>query len=148
MDAVRRHMADDRPVSGVDEDKPCSVLVIDDDEKFCEAMGRLLERLDCRVRQAISGMEGLQLLHQETPDLILLDLVMPGMTGTQFLGELRKTHPHLPVVIVTGYPDGNLMQEAMQYAPLMLLAKPVDVGLLEQTVRTAVGEKMSTRSAR
>jgi len=68
---------------------------------------------------------------------------MPGMNGPQFLEELRKTHPSLPVVIVTGYPDSELMQQATQYAPLMLLAKPIDSELLERTVRTAVGDKLT-----
>lgn len=54
----------------------------------------------------------------------------------------EHTHPELSVVIVTGYPDSELMKRVMQYAPLMLVAKPVEPELLERTVRTAVGEKM------
>ena len=124
------------------------ILVVEDDGAIRDMVLFNLRRSGFEVLEATDCREARIRIADHQPDLILLDLVMPGMTGTQFLGELRKTHPHLPVVIVTGYPDGNLMQEAMQYAPLMLLAKPVDVGLLEQTVRTAVGEKMSTRSAR
>lgn len=147
-DVLRNYRGICTPVIGADEDKPCSVLVIDDDENFCKAMRWQLERLECRVREATSGMDGLQLLRQETPDLILLDLVMPEMNGIQFLELLREAHPDLPVVIVTGYSDSELMKQATQYAPLMLLAKPVEAGLLERTVRTALAEKMSAmRSA-
>jgi excisionase family DNA binding protein len=121
----------------------CSVLVIDDEEKICTALVRVVERFGCRARHAPSGAKGLELVAQDVPDVILLDLKMPDMNGPQFLDELRKTHPDLPVVIVTGYPDSELMKEAAKFAPVMLLAKPVEAELLQRTVRTAVGEKMA-----
>ncbi len=67
---------------------------------------------------------------------------MPNMNGVQFLHELRKAHPTLPVIIVTGYPDSELMKQAAYCAPVMLLPKPVERELLERTVRTVVGEKL------
>ena len=121
-----------------------SVLVIDDDESVCLHISTALKRLGFRVRQATSGQKGLELIAEEVPDIILLDLLMPGMAGPQFLEELRKTHPTLPVVIVTGYPDSDLMMKATQYAPLMLLAKPVDSDLLERTVRSVAGSQRSS----
>ena len=122
----------------------CSVLVVDDDEKVCRAMGRLLTRFGCRVRQATAGKDGLELVAKEAPDLILLDLVMPEMNGIQFLHSLRQTHPELPVVIITGFPDGELITHAIRYAPVMLLAKPVDATLLERTLRSVLGEKLAS----
>ncbi len=79
----------------------CNVLVIDDEEKFCEAIIRMLDDLGCCSRYALSGALGLEMIDGETPDLVLLDLVMPEMNGAQFLRKLRKKHPHLPVVILT-----------------------------------------------
>ena len=122
----------------------CSVLVVDDEETVCKTLVRIVKRLGCRGRQALSGAEALQLVAQEVPDLILLDLLMPDMSGVQFLEELRETHPALPVVIITGYPDSDLMEDAAQYAPIMLLAKPVAPELLERTVRTVVGDKLAS----
>ena len=147
-DVLRNYRESCKPVDPRSEDTPCSVLVIDDDEKVGKALCRMLTRMGCQARQASGGSEGLALVSQQVPDLILLDLQMPEMDGPQFLEKLRKAHPDLPVVIVTGYPDGELMQQATQFAPLLLLAKPVDAGLLERTVRTALAEKMSAmRSA-
>ena len=128
--------------TGLDDER-CSVLIVDDDEKICRGLGRAMERFGCRVQYATDAREGLRLVRERTPELILLDLVMPGINGPQFLAELRKTHPSLPVVIVTGYPDSDLVKEATQFAPLMLLAKPVEPALLERTVRMAVGEKLA-----
>lgn len=126
----------------------CTVLIVDDEQKICRALGRAMERFDCRVRHANDGAAGLRAVREDTPDLVLLDLVMPGMNGPQFLEELRKTHPSLPVVIVTGFPDSDLVEEATQFAPLMLLAKPVEPALLERTVRMAVGDKLAQGATR
>jgi len=104
-------------------------------------MRRLLELLGCRAVTATSGCDGIALALQETPDLILLDLVMPDLNGPRFLERLRRTHAALPVVIITAYPQGALMLEASQYAPLMVLPKPVSRELLERTVRVALGRR-------
>jgi DNA-binding NtrC family response regulator len=122
----------------------CSVLVIDDDEKVCLALSRHVEQMGCRARHATSGARGLELVAEQAPDLVLLDLKMPGMSGPEFLEKLRKDHPALPVVIVTGYPDSDLMHQATRYPPLMLLPKPVKRGHIEGTVRMVLGERMAT----
>jgi len=122
----------------------CSVLIIDDEEEVCRVLSRAVERFGCHARYATNGEEGLRLVREKAPDLVLLDLVMPGMKGPRFLEELRKTHPTLPVVIVTGYPNSDLvnqMNQATQHAPLMLLSKPIEPELLERTVRMAAGNK-------
>jgi excisionase family DNA binding protein len=120
-----------------------SVLIVDDNPEVGRIMSLIVEKIGYRVRCVTDALEGLKQVSRDAPDLILLDLVMPGMTGPEFLRELRVTFPDLPVVIVTAYPDSNLMKQATQYAPLMLLAKPVDAGLLERTVNMAVGEKLA-----
>lgn len=117
------------------------VLIVDDDTKVCRTLSRMLERIGCSTRYATDGAEGLELVAREAPDLILLDLKMPDMNGPQFLEKLRQTHPDLPVVIVTGYPDSELMAQAAQYGPLMLLAKPVEPTQIERTIRLVLGEK-------
>ena len=134
--------ADEQRSGGSSDGSSCSVLVIDDEAIICKALARSVEQFGCRAWQATSGVKGLELVAEKAPDLILLDLEMPDMNGPQFLGELRKTHPDLVVVIVTGYPDGDLMEQAAQYAPLMLLAKPVKTDQLERTVRMVLGERI------
>ena len=118
-----------------------SVVVIDDDEAVCRAVAGMLKQAGCRTRAATGGRRGLELIAEEVPDLVLLDLKMPNMNGPVFLEKLRRTRPGLPVVIVTGYPDSDLMAEAMQYAPVMLLSKPIEPRLLQRTVRTVLGQR-------
>jgi excisionase family DNA binding protein len=124
-------------------DEPGSVLIVDDNAEVGRIMSLIVEKIGYRARYVTDASEGLKQVSRDAPDLILLDLVMPGMTGPEFLRELRVTFPDLPVVIVTAYPDSDLMKQATQYAPLMLLAKPVDADLLKRTVSMAVGEKLA-----
>jgi two-component system response regulator (stage 0 sporulation protein F) len=113
----------------------CSVLVVDDDPQLCAATRRMIEDAGCAVRTATDARTGLEMALGAPPDLIVLDLVMPGLNGPQFLLELRKTLRGVPVVVVTGYPDSELMLQASQHAPILVLAKPVDAELLVRTVR-------------
>jgi signal transduction histidine kinase/CheY-like chemotaxis protein len=81
------------------------VLVVDDDRGFCELVERVLEAADgdCQVRQAYDGADGLRAMRARRPDLLLLDLIMPGMDGLEMLEEMRE-EPALadvPVLILT-----------------------------------------------
>jgi excisionase family DNA binding protein len=120
-----------------------SVLVVDDDQKAGRAMGEMVTQLGCRAQYATNGAMGLELVAAEAPDLVLLDLKLPDMTAPQFLAALRKTHPILPLVVATDHPDSELMKQAAQHAPVLLLAKPVDLEPLERTVRAVLGAKMA-----
>lgn len=144
-DVLRNYRKLFEGVGSADMGKLGSVLIIDDDAKVCRAMCRLVKRIGCRARYVLDGAEGLEQVFREAPDLIMLDLKMPGMNGPEFLKELRKTQPDLPVVIVTGYPDSDLMEQATQYAPIMLLSKTAETSQIESTVRMAIGERMAVR---
>lgn len=128
--------------------KPHLVLVIDDDDAVRKLIKRFLEAEAHRVCLASDGAEGLALLNRESVNLVLLDLKMPGMNGPEFLREFRKTNPNAPVIIVTGYPDSDLMTEVMRYGPITLVAKPIERELLLQAVRTVLNGAHETQDLR
>ncbi len=128
--------------------KPPLVLVIDDKDSVRKLMRRLLEAEAYRVCLASDGAEGLSCLNRKSVNLVLLDLKMPGMNGPEFLREFRKTNPKLPVIIVTGYPDSDLMAEAMRYGPITLVAKPIEKELLLQAVRTVLNGARESQDIR
>lgn len=121
----------------------CSILVVDDNQEACRAMGKMVMQLGCHAQLATNGAMGLEFVAREAPDLVLLDLKLPDMNAPQFLAALRKTHPMLPVVVATDHPDSELMGQAAQHAPVMLLAKPVAPEPLVRTLRLVIGEKMA-----
>ena len=137
------HWAETQPLGR----KPPLVLVIDDDTGVRELMRRFLEAEHYRVCLASDGAEGLAWLNRESVNLILLDLKMPGMNGPQFLSRCREANPILPVIVITGYPDSDLMMEALRHGPITLLAKPIEreqLMLAVHTVLKGAGEARAT----
>lgn len=123
------------------------VLVVDDEERVRSSLLGMLDRLGCRGVAAADGAAALELLGRETPALVLLDLMMPRMSGPEVLRRIRATHQELPVVIVTGHPDSALMTEAMDHGPLLLLSKPVSAAQLTRTVGVVLGKTFEGRVA-
>lgn len=79
------------------------ILVVDDSPTETEAFRQILEKNGHEVLNAINGADGVALAHQEKPDLILMDIVMPGLNGFQATRQLTRSQEtkHIPVVIVT-----------------------------------------------
>ena len=71
-------------------------------------------------------VQALPLIRRELPDVVLLDLNMPKMDGPTLLKEIRKMARDLPVIIITAYPDADLMAEALKYWPILVLLKPLE----------------------
>jgi excisionase family DNA binding protein len=118
------------------------VLVVDDDPAFSRLLSRVIQKLGYPVLQAGGGRDALKEIARETPGLVLLDLLMPEMTGAEFLKRLRPKHPALPVAIITGHPESELLYEAMKYGPLIVLAKPFDVDQLSSLLRIVLGRRI------
>ncbi len=77
------------------------VLVVDDDPTVSDVVRRYLEQAGCRVRLAFDGADALAAVAEEVPDLVVLDLMMPGIDGLEVCRRLRRTMPDLPVVMLT-----------------------------------------------
>ena len=114
------------------------VLVVDDDMDVLIFMERLLKKAGYRVSTASSGEEALDIVEADLPDLAIIDLKMPGMGGPALLGKAHKLRPGLPVIIHTGYPDSELMAEALESAPFTILTKPSPGEKIIEAVRAAI----------
>jgi excisionase family DNA binding protein len=101
------------------------VLVIDDDETVCELFRDTLEGAGHSVMTAVDAMTGLRLAKDKDVNLVFLDLKMPIMDGAQVFKEIRASKPNLPVTIVTGFTDSDLMANAMQSGPFSVMKKPI-----------------------
>lgn len=117
------------------QDNQSTILVVDDDKGVQTGFRRILERQDCRHIEAANGDEGLDILGRERIDAIFLDLQMPVMTGPDFLREMHKKGIDVPVTVITGYPDSNLVVEAGRFGPVSILVKPIEKEQLLQALK-------------
>ena len=82
------------------------------------------EELGHRVQVAESDLKGLELIKQQDFAMIFLDLKIPGMDGAELFRQMKTLKPKLPVIIITGYPDSDIMARALTYGPFGVMNKP------------------------
>jgi excisionase family DNA binding protein len=116
-----------------------TILVVDDETAIPELMVVALATTSREVLTAGSGEEALAIVQRSDVDLVVLDLVMPGMNGVDTFRAIHSLHPALPVMIVTGYPDSDLMAKALEIGPFTMISKPVDLAQIQKTVDRIVG---------
>lgn len=106
------------------------ILVVDDEPTLQEALQDLLELEGYAVRRAGNGVEALEQVEAERPQLIVLDLMMPRMNGYEFVAELerRNLRSQLPIIILTA--DGRAREKAARVGAEVGIAKPFDVAVL------------------
>lgn len=115
------------------------VLVVDDEEITRQLLVAALQAPQRQLLTAASGEEALEIAKKTDVDLVLLDLIMPGINGVETFRQLHELRPQLPVVIITGYPDSDLMQKALEIGPFTMINKPVDVNQIQKVVDLIVG---------
>lgn len=121
-------------------DKKIKVLMVDDEAQFRTTTNKILTRRGFDTIMAESGEQAIEQL-VENPDVIILDIKMPGMDGHQTLTEIRKTHPDLPVIMLTGHGDLKSARQARGQGAFDYLSKPCDIDVLAGKIKDAVYKK-------
>jgi len=116
------------------------IMVVDDDQDLCESTAAVLAEAGFGVTLATRGQEALGRLQQGKLDLILLDLVMPGLSGLDLLGRIREKSPRLPVIMITAFASIENAVAAMRRGAADYLIKPCRVDVLLTAVRRALEE--------
>ena len=118
------------------------VLLVDDDSGFVETMAERLALRNFKAVVANSGAEALAQL-EKIPELevVVLDIRMPGMDGIETLQAIKKNHPLLEVIILTGYPTVKTSVEAMKTGAFEYLEKPYDIEQLVAIIKEALARK-------
>lgn len=113
---------------------PKKILIVDDQFGIRVLLQEVLQREGYEVFQANNGPTALEVVEQENPDLILLDMKIPGMDGLEILRVIRKREIDTKVIMMTAYGELNLIREAMEMGALAHFTKPFDIDELRQAV--------------
>ncbi|HXS98067.1 MAG TPA: response regulator [Candidatus Limnocylindrales bacterium] len=114
------------------------ILVIDDEPQVLQLIARILQRGGYEVRTATSGGVVLQAVATSRPDLLILDLSMPEPDGFEVLKALRQREPTLPVLVISGFLGGSMLQAAELFGAVATLGKTDVPELLLETVRRVI----------
>jgi len=128
------------------DDSLATVLVVDDNKQNLELLLAYLEDVDCRTIAATGGVEAIDIVKQSPPDLILLDVMMPKMSGFEVCKRLKSdaNTAHIPIIMVTALNELGDIERAINCGTDDFLSKPVNKWELITRVRTMLKLKHLT----
>jgi DNA-binding NtrC family response regulator len=119
-------------------DSQTRILVVDDEIAIRESLDALLKLEGYTARMAADGEEGLRIIDQESFDLVLLDLALPGQSGLELLPQIKERHSDLPVIMITAYGSVDNVVESIRAGAENFIQKPWDNEKLLADIRSAV----------
>lgn len=118
-----------------ESDKLPTVLVVDDEESIRQSVEGVLQDEGFRVISVESGMAALNVIRSCRPDLILLDIWLPGMDGVETLGKLKEIYPEVPVIMISGHATIATAVKATRMGAVDFVEKPLDLEVLLGVIR-------------
>ncbi len=112
-----------------------NIVLIDDEEAFVTTLQERLEMRGFPARVALDGQSGLNLIAADTPDVVVLDLRMPGMSGVEVLRRIRGQWPGLPVIMLSGHGSDQDFETCLDLGAAQYHKKPLDIDLLLDSIR-------------
>lgn len=120
-----------------DLEMPSKLLLVDDERQFVQTLSERLSMRDIGSLIAYDGESALSIIKEEEPEVIILDLKMPGIDGIEVLRRVKKTNPDVEVIILTGHGSEADKKLCMELGAFAYLEKPVDVNLLSEMIKKA-----------
>jgi two-component system response regulator CpxR len=127
-----------------DFELPSKVLLVDDEREFVETLSERLLMRDMGSAVAYDGESALDMVKEEEPEVMILDLKMPGIDGIEVLTRVKKSNPEIEVIILTGHGSEADRKVCMELGAFAYLQKPVDIEVLSETLKKA-NEKIRQR---
>ena len=112
-----------------------TVLVVDDDAQLQTVFKQFLKKAGFGRIVVGTGAEAISCVERQRFDLVFLDLQLPDISGDEVYRRIKEMQPDLPVVIITGYPDSEMMSRILRNGAVMMIQKPIDFSQLNSTVK-------------
>jgi len=120
-----------------DFEMPSKVLLVDDERDFVQTLSERLIMRDMGSAVAYDGESALNLIKEDEPEVIIVDLKMPGVDGLEVLRKVKETRPQIEVIILTGHGHEEDRQLCMDLGAFAYLQKPLDINVLSETIQKA-----------
>ncbi|RFU70849.1 response regulator [Peribacillus saganii] len=111
------------------------ILIVDDQFGIRILLNEVLQKEGYKTFQAANGVQALSVVTDHSPDLVLLDMKIPGMDGIEILKRMKKLDPDIRVIIMTAYGELDMIQEAKDLGAMTHFAKPFDIDDIRKAVR-------------
>ncbi len=121
------------------------MLLVDDEREFVQTLSERLMMRDMGSAVVYDGESALNLVREDEPEVMILDLKMPGIDGIEVLRRVKGEHPEVEVIILTGHGSEQDRETCMDLGAFAYLHKPVDIDVLSQTLKAA-NEKSALQS--
>ncbi|MCB2148608.1 MAG: response regulator [Deltaproteobacteria bacterium] len=116
---------------------PSRVLLVDDEREFVQTLSERLELRDMGSAVAYDGESALALVAEDDPEVMIIDLKMPGIDGMEILKQVKATRPEIEVIVLTGHGSETDRKRCMQLGAFAYMQKPVDIDELSETLKKA-----------
>ncbi len=120
-----------------DFEMPSKVLLVDDEREFVQTLSERLMMRDMGLAVAYDGESALNLIKEDEPEVIIVDLKMPGVDGFDVLRKVKETRPEIEVIILTGHGHEEDRKLCMDLGAFAYLQKPLDINVLSETIQKA-----------
>jgi YesN/AraC family two-component response regulator len=120
------------------------ILIIDDDRQMRRLLTRILTGAGHTVRQAANGRAGVELFAQQSPDMVITDIVMPDMEGIETILSLRRENPTMPIIAISGGSDPVYLRAAASLGATEVLRKPFSAHALLEALERMLGKTPET----
>ena len=128
-----------------DFNTPSKVLLVDDEREFVQTLSERLQLRDMGSAVAYDGKSALELVNEDEPEVMILDLKMPGIDGFEVLKRVKKTRPEIEVIILTGHGSDVDRKVCMELGAFAYLQKPVNIDVLSETLKKANAKVRSNK---
>lgn len=120
-----------------DSETPSKILLVDDEREFVQTLSERLLMRDMGSAVAYDGLQALSVIEDDEPEVMILDLKMPGIDGMEVLRRVKSEHPQVEVIVLTGHGTTEDQKTCIKLGAFAYLQKPVDIEVLTKTMKAA-----------
>lgn len=141
----RFHAASINPMANIEV--PPKILLVDDEKEFVHTLSERLQTRNLQSSIVYDGEQALDFVSKDEPDVMVLDLMMPGIDGIEVLRRVKREHPYVEVIILTGHGSERERELAAELGAFAYLNKPVSIDVLAQVMNEAYQKVNKTKAA-